>query len=267
MSLPNIDLNNSLIEQGIKSSGAVLLRNALSTSLSLSLSVSTVFEHPVPNLLADHLLSLLENPQAHNNEEIPQIQQEIAQLISEMNFPDISDLPALYPTRDGVRHILVTGATGFVGSHLLVELLRTTRATIHCVVRAPDDRTAHARVMDKLREMLCWTPHAESRVVAHAGDLVAPNLGIPVENRAFFEKLELVYHLAAVVNWVLPYSQMRENFTGVAELIKMIGKSGKKILLHFISTASAVNVDFIQKGQKPLVKVYFLYLCPLFFCF
>jgi thioester reductase-like protein len=39
------------------------------------------------------------------------------------------------------RHILLTGATGFVGAFLLYELLQRTQAKIHCLVRAnnPDE--------------------------------------------------------------------------------------------------------------------------------
>src|SRR4051812_37077367 len=42
--------------------------------------------------------------------------------------------------------ILLTGATGFLGSFLLSALLAHTKARIHCLVRASDDHTALAGI-------------------------------------------------------------------------------------------------------------------------
>jgi hypothetical protein len=242
----SLSLDSSLIEQGMNSSGAVLLRNALAASLSLSVPITVVFEHPAPNLLAEHLLTLLDDPSQHTSKLLQQVQQDIKQINSEIDLSSTSTPPL--PSPDSVRMILFTGATGFVGCHILEELLRRTHATVHCVVRASDDRTAHERVMTKLRSQLCWTQEAESRVVAHAGNLSLPNLGI--SQLSFFDNVDAIYHVGAVVNWVLPYSQMRENVTGGAEIIKMIVRSGRKIPLHLISTISAVYVDVVMKGGQ-----------------
>jgi hypothetical protein len=244
-----IDLHTSIIEQGVNSSGAVLLRSALSSSLSIALPITLVFEHPAPELLADHLLTLLsEHPKKHFEELFAQAQQDIKQISSEIDLGKASSHSL--PTPDCLRAILFTGATGFVGCHMLAELLRITHATIHCVVRASDDHVAHERVMTKLKSQLCWTQDAETRVVAHAGNLSAPNLGIMQQDLAFFEKVDAVYHVGAVVNFVLPYSQMRENVTGVAEIIKMIAQNERKIPFHLVSTLAATSVDVVIKGGK-----------------
>ncbi|WP_446462105.1 SDR family oxidoreductase [Streptomyces sp. BRA346] len=44
------------------------------------------------------------------------------------------------------RHVLLTGATGFLGSFLLRDLLRTTSARIHCLIRGVDEADARARL-------------------------------------------------------------------------------------------------------------------------
>ena len=245
----NISLASSLIEQGMNSSGSVLLRNALATSLSLPLPITVVFEYAAPESLADHLLSLLQDdPSQQTKKLLEQVQEDIRKVCSEIDLHAAASLPL--PTRENSRKILFTGATGYVGCHLVSELLRTTHATIHCVVRAQDDKTAHERVLAKLRSQLCWTQDAETRIVGHAGNLSAPNLGLSVQALGFFESVDAVYHVGAVVNWVLPYSQMRENVTGGAEIIKMIAKSGRKIPFHLISTISAFSVDVVMKGGE-----------------
>ena len=44
------------------------------------------------------------------------------------------------------REILLTGATGFLGAHLLSELLATTNARVWCLVRARDEGDALRRI-------------------------------------------------------------------------------------------------------------------------
>lgn len=51
-------------------------------------------------------------------------------------------------------HIFLTGATGFLGIYLLRELLTTTDATVHCLVRADDTAHARARLTANARHYL-----------------------------------------------------------------------------------------------------------------
>ena len=45
-----------------------------------------------------------------------------------------------------VNSILLTGATGFLGSHLLNVLLQTTNAKIYCLVRIREDQNGIQRI-------------------------------------------------------------------------------------------------------------------------
>jgi hypothetical protein len=45
-----------------------------------------------------------------------------------------------------IDNILLTGASGFVGAFLLDELLRATKATVHCIVRAASTEEALERI-------------------------------------------------------------------------------------------------------------------------
>ena len=38
--------------------------------------------------------------------------------------------------------LLLTGDTGFLGSHILAEMLRVQRGKVSCMVRAPDNKAA-----------------------------------------------------------------------------------------------------------------------------
>ena len=79
----------------------------------------------------------------------------------------------------------VTGATGFIGRHLVEELLKR-EGTIHVLVR----EGSRGKV-DALAQRL---GAAEGRIVPVSGDLTKPGLGI----EGFDEKIDHLFHLAAV---------------------------------------------------------------------
>lgn len=243
-----IDTSTSLVAQGINSSAAVLIRNALADSLSTSFPITLVYDHHTIDSIAVHIVSVLDG--SYKGNLIQQVQDEIKRLQSEIDLSKSQS--SVLPTPSSIKHILLTGATGFVGCHLLENLLNSTQATIHCIVRATNDQKAHERVVNKMKEQHCLPADAYNRIIAHAGDLSASNLGLT--SLSFMDSIDAIYHAGAVVNWILPYSQMKENVTGGTELIKVMAARGKKVPFHLISTIAASGVEMAIKegGQSSL---------------
>jgi amino acid adenylation domain-containing protein/thioester reductase-like protein len=143
--------------------------------------------------------------------------------------------------------ILLTGATGFLGSHLLVELLRRTRAEVFCLVRAGDRESGRGRLLSALRTR----PEAIDlgRVHVLPGDLARPRFGLAAES---WERLSLridsVYHCAARVNMVLPYAELRrDNVLAAAEVLRF-ARSGREKALHHASTLSVFVASDANTG-------------------
>ncbi|MEV6208863.1 amino acid adenylation domain-containing protein [Kitasatospora sp. NPDC051914] len=149
--------------------------------------------------------------------------------------------------------ILLTGATGFCGTHLLRALLETTDARVHCLVRAPDPdhglerlRAAHQRYL--LRDL-----HSD-RVVPVVGDLSEPLLGL---GRRRFEELagtvDLIHHLGGQVNFLYPYHQLRAaNVAGTREVIRLAGHS-RAIPVHYLSSM-AVLAGYGPAGVRQITE-------------
>ncbi|MFI0214813.1 amino acid adenylation domain-containing protein [Streptomyces lydicus] len=152
-------------------------------------------------------------------------------------LPPVSRAAAPRPTAP--RHILLTGATGFVGAFLLERLLRDTDATVHCPVRATDRAGAMRRILEAMaRYGLRLTEPGRVRPVP--AELARPGLGMP---RATFDRLartvDLILHNAAHVNFLYPYRQLREaNVEAVRTLIGLAGP--RRVPLHYVSTTAVL---------------------------
>ncbi|WTL60438.1 thioester reductase domain-containing protein [Nocardia sp. NBC_01499] len=130
-----------------------------------------------------------------------------------------------------VRTVLLTGASGFLGRYLALEWLERLAlvgGTLICLVRAKDDAAARAR-LDKIfdsgdPELL---RHYRSLAAAHlqviAGDKGEPNLGLDQDTwQRLADTVDVIVDPAALVNHVLPYSQLfGPNALGTAELIRI----------------------------------------------
>ena len=136
------------------------------------------------------------------------------------------------------RTLLLTGATGLLGAHLVESLVRTTNAHVLCLTRAKDDAAATARIRVALSRYGIEGLDA-LRFSGVAADLAEPGLGL--DDATFSrlcESVDAIVHAAADVNWLKPYASVRAaNVLGTAALVRM-ASSKKKKPFHFVSTIS-----------------------------
>lgn len=142
------------------------------------------------------------------------------------------------PPKDG--RVLLTGATGFLGSHLLDELLRSGRR-VACLVRADDEEQGR----DRLRAAFGTFALDASRmdeVEVLPGDLARPHLGLGDEYETRAREVDDVYHAAAHINFVLPYRTVKPtNVDGLRRLLEFCGVN--RTPLHVVSTLGVFPPD------------------------
>ena len=150
--------------------------------------------------------------------------------------------------------VFLTGGTGFLGSHLLAELLRRTRARLHCLVRAADAGEAFRRLRDALAERAIWSDDLAARIVAVPGDLAEPRFGLsPEAFRALADQVDLVYHCGAWVNFNYPYKVLAPaNVHGTVEALRLAAL-GRAKPLHFISSIAATPEGDYGFRDHPVV--------------
>lgn len=150
-----------------------------------------------------------------------------------------------------VRSVLLTGATGFVGTQLLHELVTRTDARVVCLVRGDDDRHARRRLEAAMHRYRRWQAEHADRIEVVAGDLGRPRFGL---DRPRWNTLaagnDLVLHNGALVNLLFDYRVHREaNVLGTAEVLRLSRHGGMP--LHHVSTLG-VLFEHAQRLGTPV---------------
>ncbi|WP_326829267.1 thioester reductase domain-containing protein [Streptosporangium sp. NBC_01810] len=134
--------------------------------------------------------------------------------------------------------VLVTGATGFLGGHLCLELLRSTSATIHCIVRSRTDHSATRRLHAHLTRLNGPETGLDlDRVKATRGNMTEPRMGLPVaQYTRLADTVDGIYHCAATVDLAAPFTDLIPgNVTATQEAIRFAGHRRTKALHHISS--------------------------------
>ncbi|MEV6067732.1 thioester reductase domain-containing protein [Nocardia sp. NPDC052001] len=161
-----------------------------------------------------------------------------ADLAGADRLPIVAEVERVAP-----RRILLTGATGFLGSHVLLDLLRHSQAHVVCVVRADDDQAAARRLEDAVRRYaLPWSREVLRRVTPLAADLRLPRLGLTDERwEALAAEVDSVVNVGAAVDFLRGYPSLRRsNVLGPLTLAEL-ACTGRPKPLHHISSMAVFN--------------------------
>src|SRR3954452_5285925 len=145
----------------------------------------------------------------------------------------------------------VTGATGFIGRHLVEQLLKRD-GEIYVLVREGS--------LEKLQELIeRWGPEAKERVKPVTGDLGEPRLGVSDEQVAELREAGIhhFFHLAAIYDMTAPDERNEElNVAGTRNAVQLANALEANILHHTSSIAAAgeykglFREDMFDEGQK-----------------
>jgi amino acid adenylation domain-containing protein/thioester reductase-like protein len=135
------------------------------------------------------------------------------------------------------QHVFLTGATGFVGAFLVAELLKTTEASLYCLVRASSAEQGHDRIRGVLMEYGIWDPTFTDRIIPVNGTLSRPHLGLDAPQwQHLAAMVDVIYHCGADVNFLQPYHTLKaSNVLGTAEVLRLACDGSVKPV-HFVSS-------------------------------
>ncbi|MBT1094641.1 thioester reductase domain-containing protein [Streptomyces sp. Tu102] len=265
-------------DAGGTSVSAVELVSALEDELGVTVDLDEVFADARPVALARHRLSgTAVAPTAVPETPVPAAlpavvrpapvasssdatarPEDLSQILADLaladRLPFVASPEPLPPSR-----ILLTGATGFLGSHMLLDLLRHSDAHIYCLVRAGDEEAAVARLGKALKSYaLPWSSEVRRRVTVLPGDIRQPHLGLSDEVwNTLTHELDSVVSVAAAVDFLRGYQSLRtSNVLGALTLAELAATGRPKPLHHISSIAVFNEVGIPSMGEDdPLAHI------------
>lgn len=180
--------------------------------------------------------------------------------------PDCSPQPAAQPSADlssypaavlvlpaggdrtGPGTVLLTGATGFLGAHMLRALLDAGADSILCTMGDGSKQ----RLLDTLSWYLGagWTDGAAPQLEVLRADITQPRLGLsPGDYQQLAGRVSAVYHCAADVRHYAADAQafLNTNLTGTKTVIRLAQDAHSP--LHHMSTASVGGERLMNGGS------------------
>ncbi|KAI9209212.1 male sterility protein-domain-containing protein [Polychytrium aggregatum] len=155
--------------------------------------------------------------------------------------------PLVFP--ESPRGIVLTGATGFLGSFLLYELAaKYPAARIYCLVRAASDQAAIDRIFETARKLILnpqqthyLVNNVKPRLVGVCGDLSLDQWGLTNKRwKKISKETDMVVHCGAEVHWLDDYEALKgPNVLGTATALRLATTHHLKPL-HFISAVGAI---------------------------
>ncbi|MEL6865268.1 MAG: amino acid adenylation domain-containing protein [Bacteroidota bacterium] len=176
--------------------------------------------------------------------ELERVERENREKIEQQKQPYLKDLKQLWQLdlkeRRSYDHIVLSGATGFLGIHILQELLKNTASNITLLVRGDNDQHAAERLHQKYQFYFEEDLSAfGDRIRIYRGDLERAYFGL---EKSIY--LELADHVDAFINSaanVKHYGQLdafiKVNAASVDRILEFCELSRPKVL-HQISTPS-----------------------------
>lgn len=206
----------------------------------ITFSLQAVFEHPTVEGLAKYI--------ERSRESV------------EYFVPNYEKYRKILPTGKGGRNsdmhsrklgdVFLTGATGYLGAHILDCLMKLDTGRIYCLVRADSMEGAQERLLQTLRYYFGKQYDGEigRRIIPAAGDITDHGFSEKAQREYGMESVRTVIHAAAVVKHFGDYSCFDAvNVRGTKQVLHLAKMLGAKFVL--ISTVSVGGLVLNEKGS------------------
>lgn len=252
---PVINITDNFFDIGGNSLLVAIVATALNSRFDTKVYMRDIYQFPVLKQLADELITRAKKAREAIPEEDVEpyvaLQQDVY-LAPGTVFAGGFDPKQL----EDPKTIFLTGVTGFVGIHLLQEILDTTSADIYCLVRAQDEFYAMEKIDRCYKQYHIGRKEEQKpRIIPVIGDLSLPLLGLSEEQfKKLAAMLDLIYHSGSSVNFIEPYSYMKApNVEGLREIIKLAGAE-RTTCLALLSTISVYSWGHVFTGKKVMLE-------------
>ncbi|KAI0122333.1 large subunit of L-aminoadipate-semialdehyde dehydrogenase [Daldinia grandis] len=224
-------------------------------SFGADVSISTFYEHPDLASFSAHVEKRLRNANgtdttSDTQEATPVYTKSLDELTGQLAGKyQSADLNALGDSKS--LTIFLTGATGFLGSYLVKDVLDRTSREVKLIAHVrgvKDSAAALQRLRRSLQGYGLWKNEWQERLSAVVGDLSKPQLGIDDSTwQKLSQEVDVVIHNGATVHWIRKYQDMMaSNVLSTIDAMKLCNE-GKAKVFCFVSSTSVLDTDYYIK--------------------
>ncbi len=201
-------------------------------------SLQAVFDNPTVEEMCEFIENGDKNTNAYNVSDFEKYEPILSENVVDENF---------IPLKTDVGDILITGATGFLGAHVLSEYVDSEQGKVYCLVRGSDINDSGQRLRSVLKYYFKdkYDDVFGTKIIPICGDITKEKLAdgeIPT--------VAMVIHTAATVKHFGSYKHFYEiNVLGTQNVIKYAKSNGAK-LIHISTMSVSGDGLFDQFGFK-----------------
>lgn len=229
LKLDRISINDNFFDIGGDSISAIDMQiEAL--KYGMNFEYADIFNFPTIKALAHKIPVIKDNfIEEYNYSKVDDV-------LSRNNFNNFKSISKINP-----GNILITGGTGYLGSHIIYEFLKENQGDIYCLIRQKNNVNTRYRLLQSLRFYFGdkYVDKISDRIKVVSGDItLGSSFGLDRKDLS-----SIVKNVSTIINsgaLVKHFGQKQEfeniNVTGTENIIEFCKKYGKR-LMH-ISTIS-----------------------------
>ena len=213
----------------------------------IALSMTTLFQNPTLREFASVIDAATDlSPADKQDSTPPEMDYHLDGEVLAVKYIPKSIPPIVNPPET----FLVTGASSFLGAHILSDLLNRPHTKVIALVRAGNPKDALKRIKKTCLAYGIWSEEwPGSRLECIIGDLSRPNLGV---HSATWQRLEntvdVVIHNGARVHWIHTYTEMKPTNVLATIACILLCSTGRPKCLTFISSTAVLDTPSHLNG-------------------
>lgn len=232
LKIDNISINDNFFDLGGDSVSAISMQIE-AVKYGLNFEYSDIFEHPT--------IKELSKKSNKSNEDFLK-NYDYKKLESILNKNNLQNLELIKKAK--IKNILLIGATGYLGAHILDSFLMNNSGDIYCLVRSKNNVNYNLRLKNTLNFYFSdkYSGKLSERIHVVYGDITKPNLGLSNEDSCILrDNVDAVINSAALVKHYGIKEQFEEiNVFGTQNIIDYCFRENKR-LLHISTTSISGN--------------------------
>ena len=238
------NIYESFIGMGLDSLGIIQVQTEL-LSCNINITTHYFYKYPTIKKLAKKI-DVKTNNYTEQNSQVPeQFKHHTDEILNYISSIDVNE--------NILGNVLLTGATGFIGIHILYELLHTTKNKVYCLIRGDDYDARLHKLLNNFKFYFNEdiSSYINERIYIVGGDISYINLKLEYDDYEFLKNnINTIFNGAAIVKH---YGQFKDfeknNIEGTKNIIDFAYQNGIR-LMHLSSISVSGNYLVKQDNRN-----------------